>query len=331
MDGYQSTDRGYDRLGDRFEQGPRRDISITSWISPAITWTKLLLFRPFDFVKWLAIGFCVWLATLGEGGYNFRVNLPGNNRGGGPFGELETWARDNMELVVVIVVVLVLLGLALSLVLTWLSSRGKFMFLDNVVHNRAEIKRPWHDFADQGNSLFGFRIAFWLASILSLLLLGGVAALMILSGIRDGELQPLGIAGVAFAAVAMMLWLPTVIAIGFLLEDLIIPIMYVRRCGCMEAWREFRSVFDGYGGTLILYFLFKIVLGFVVGLLAMLVACVLCCIVILPFVGTVVMLPFLVFARSYSLYFMQQFHDDYDLLPLNPEFGEPMPVSRQLR
>jgi len=35
-----------------------------------------------------------------------------------------------------------------------LRSRGKFMFLDNVVHDRAEVSQPWQDFRRLGNSLF---------------------------------------------------------------------------------------------------------------------------------------------------------------------------------
>jgi hypothetical protein len=154
---------------------------------------------------------------------------------------------------------------------------------------------------------------------------------MIALGVQGRTVQPLGWVGISGGALVLVVWIATLVIVGFLLEDFVTPIMYRRRCGCMEAWGEFRRVFSGHGGTLVLYFLFKMLLGFVVGLLALLVACLLCCLVVIPYIGTVIMLPFLVFNRSYSLYFWQQFHDDYHLLPLEPDYGEPVPLSRDAR
>jgi len=39
------------------------------------------LFQPFDVRKWFVLGFCAWLANLGEGGGGPNVNFGG---GGGP-------------------------------------------------------------------------------------------------------------------------------------------------------------------------------------------------------------------------------------------------------
>ena len=54
------------------------NVSVTLPISPAIERVKLLLFRPFDLGKWFAVGFCAWLATLGQRGAGFDFNY---NRG----------------------------------------------------------------------------------------------------------------------------------------------------------------------------------------------------------------------------------------------------------
>src|SRR5436309_4649074 len=57
-------------------------VSVTSPIEPALEWTKRLLFRPFDLGKWFTLGFCAWLAYLGQGGLNggsaLRSRLPGH-------------------------------------------------------------------------------------------------------------------------------------------------------------------------------------------------------------------------------------------------------------
>jgi len=49
-------------------------VSVTLPVGPAIENVKRLLFRPFDLSKWFVIGFCAWLAYLGQrGGFNFHV------------------------------------------------------------------------------------------------------------------------------------------------------------------------------------------------------------------------------------------------------------------
>ena len=60
-----------------------REISVTEPVSPALERVKTMLFKPFDLGKWFTIGFCAWLAALGEGGgsgMNFN-NTFGNKTG----------------------------------------------------------------------------------------------------------------------------------------------------------------------------------------------------------------------------------------------------------
>ena len=44
-----------------------REISVIEPIGAAFEKTKEILFKPFDIGKWFVIGFCAWLATLGNG------------------------------------------------------------------------------------------------------------------------------------------------------------------------------------------------------------------------------------------------------------------------
>ena len=64
---------------------------------------------------------------------------------------------------------------------------------------------------------------------------------------------------------------------------------------------------QGNVGTFVLYFLFKFVLFIGAAILAVIVTCLTCCIAVIPYLGTVILLPIFVFFRCYSLYFMQQF------------------------
>ncbi len=60
------------------------NISVTDPIGRAIERTKRILFRPFQWRKWFVLGFCAFLAQLGEGGGgsipNWNVPM---GRGGG--------------------------------------------------------------------------------------------------------------------------------------------------------------------------------------------------------------------------------------------------------
>ena len=68
-----------------------------------------------------------------------------------------------------------------------------------------------------------------------------------------------------------------------------------------------------------LYFLFQIVLGVAIGTLIVMVVLVTCCcagcLMALPFLGTVLLLPVLIFKRAYPLYFLAQFGPEYDVFP----------------
>jgi hypothetical protein len=51
------------------------EISVVEPVSPALEHVKRMLFKPFDLGKWFVIGFCAWLAGLGESGGGFNGNF----------------------------------------------------------------------------------------------------------------------------------------------------------------------------------------------------------------------------------------------------------------
>ena len=57
------------------------EISVTAPVGQALDWVKRMLFQPFDLGKWFVIGFCAWLAGLGESGTSFHGG--GGSGGGG--------------------------------------------------------------------------------------------------------------------------------------------------------------------------------------------------------------------------------------------------------
>jgi len=100
-------------------------------------------------------------------------------------------------------------------------------------------------------------------------------------------------------------------------EDFVVPIQYVRGCGCWTAWKEFGALVTANPGRFILYLLFSLVLSLAIGAIVLFVmivtCCIACCLLMIPYLGTVLLLPVLVFQRSFSLYYLAQYGPDYDV------------------
>jgi hypothetical protein len=306
---------------------PPREISVAEPVSPALERVKYVLFRPFDLGKWFTIGFCAWLAQLGEGGGgNFNFNAGRHHNYGNNFRDDLARARDyvldNLNWIVPLAAGLVVLCLALWLLFLWLNSRGKFMFLHCVALDKAEVVEPWHKFAYEANSLFLFRLVLGLVAMFFTLPLLIIVIVIIGKMLLAGQFVPNGIIGaVGFG----LLFLGVAIAFAIVQKltlDFVVPIMFLRRSRCLAAWRELGSLISGHVGTFILYFLFQIVLAIAIGIVVLgaiiITCCIAGCLMVLPYIGTVLLLPVLMFKRCYSLCFLAQFGRDYDVFPPEP-------------
>jgi hypothetical protein len=306
-----------------------RSINVVEPVSPALEHVKRMLFQPFDLGKWFVIGFCAWLACLGEGGAgsgggNFNL---GNHSGrsGTDFrqalDEAKNYLLNNLEWIIPLAALVVLFFVALGLLFLWLNCRGKFMFLHCVALNRAEVTEPWTKFAAEANSLFWFRLGLgFIGMVLTLPLLGIIIVLVLRMAYR-GEVDVGGILTAVGFGFAFFLMVFVLVIIKKLTVDFVVPVMFLRRSGCLAAWREFYRLLCAHIGTFVLYLLFSLVLaiaiGLVVGLVFLLTCCV-CCLALVPYIGTVLLLPVLVFQRAYSLYFFAQFGPACDVFPPPP-------------
>jgi hypothetical protein len=192
------------------------------------------------------------------------------------------------------------------------------MFLHCVALDKAEVSKPWSQFAHEGNSLFLFRLGLGLIGWVLTLPLVVVIAVMIFRMAQRGEPDVGGILG-AVGLGLVLVGLAIVFAIIYkLTTDFVVPIMFLRRNRCLKAWRELWALLSANAGQFILYFLFSIVLAMAIGLMVVVVmfaTCCCCCLMLLPYVGTVLLLPILMFKRCYSLCFLAQFGPEYDVFP----------------
>lgn len=281
---------------------------------------KQVLMRPFDLATWLVIGFAAWLAGLADsapGGFKWILDNDDLGRGPHIARHADSWLEAREALIwLPLVFLAVMIVVAILLVVLWLSSRAKFIFLDNLVRRQAAIVEPWHRFRDLGNSLFLWRLGFILISgviVLALLLLFIAPA----ATLRISD----AVAALSYAAMALGVLLMVVLGVFFgyvalFLEGFIIPIMYKFEIKATEAWRYFLPWFRSRPLPFLLYGLFVLVLALGFFLLFS-IACVLtCCIVALPYVGTVILLPIWATYRLFSVEFLAQFDPGFDVFTM---------------
>ena len=285
---------------------------------------KQILFNPFDIGKWFVIGFTAWLATLASGASQGTGGTGGAGDTDDPqiqegLSEAKDWVMENLEWIVGVGVIVASIIVVVMIVLTWVQSRGKFMLLDNVVNNRALVGQPWKEFRSEGNSLFLWSLAF---SLIAFFVfggaIGGLGWLIYLQldandfvwtgpliGYGAGFVGFVFLLGVGFAYIAR------------LLEDFVVPLMYQRRLKTIDAWRVFLSLHSQNVGSFIAYFLWMMLLGFAWSIVIFAFVLLTCCIggilLAIPYLGTVLLLPMLVFLRALGPTFLGQFGDDFNL------------------
>jgi hypothetical protein len=199
------------------------------------------------------------------------------------------------------------------------------MFLHCVATNRAEVKIPWGKFRRHSNSLFLFRIVLGLIGlfVVGLPIVGIIVLIiMLVAGAMAGVASIPGIVilGLMLFVLGIVLFL-----IRKFTYDFVVPIMFLRTVSVVAGWREFMTILTANKLRFALYLLFQIVISIVIGAIVMIGFCVgicLCCascLLMIPYIGTVILLPLLVFTRAYSLYYLQQFGPQFDVFRVEGE------------
>ena len=96
-------------------------ISALDPITPAWNHMVRILFKPFAFKKWLALGFCAFLAQCGEQSGN-GSNLWINQGNTSSFDNAKNWIESNYATFITWAIIVLLIFLAIALFITWISS-----------------------------------------------------------------------------------------------------------------------------------------------------------------------------------------------------------------
>jgi len=284
------------------------------------------LFKPFEIGKWFIVGFTAFLAGLMEG--------HGGSSGGGSskydlgrdfdFGDVIDfpeyaweWLMDNPGWFTLIIFIIIL-AISLIILFTWLSSRGKFMFLDNVVHDRAKVTQPWREYRTEGNSLFAWRFVFGLICF-AVIILFLIQAFYIALDIYENDFSSQHVLIIIAMAILVLLVILIIAYISSFLNHFVIPIMYKHSISVTRAWRRFLQLFSYHWFHFILFGLFMFLLNILVAIVIIMAILFTCCIglllLIIPYINAVVTLPISYTFMAYGPEFLAQFGSEFDVFP----------------
>ncbi len=296
--------------------GDNQKIEVLAPFSKAFELMKQILFRPFEIEKWLIIGFAAFLARLGGGGSanpNFlsSFNRRWNTRSDYWQGGYPDWSEQMHGWFWPAMIVGIPLLLGLIVVFLWVGSRGRFIFTDCIVRNRAAMVEPWREYRREGNSLFLFSL---LVALAMLAVIGAGFIPFILPSLRHHGRPEMTL------TLALIFWI-VLVAVFFvawaLVSRLMVPIMYRQRCRAWEAFQRAIELISANAVSFIIYILFVIVVSVAIFLFLFAVACLTCCVAgclfSIPYVGSVVTLPIEIVMTGYTLLFLRQFGPDFDV------------------
>lgn len=314
---------------------------VTESMGPAWETMKRILFRPFSIGTWFSFGVVFFLQSCIEGGGANGFNLPsGGNSGGshgrhggdtgnnlaglahdlvasipGPLREALGSGGDSLDtgLIVMIVAIGCVVAIPMILVMYWLGTRGQMMAIRGVAVGQAEIGQLWGATRDAGSALFKFHLAMLGISLVVMLPLVGVGVVLSLPAIRDGSpIENVLPALIGLGLVLVLVMLPIAV-IGAMARNFVAPIMLKHGLTAREGWKRFWAVGREHLGSIIVFFLLRIVIGIGAGIVGMIAGVLTCCLGFLPVLHQTLMAPYYVFERAWSLEVLASMSPDFDL------------------
>jgi len=287
--------------------------------------TRVILWQPFDLTKWLLLAFAAWVAGLTtDTGSAAVARVDSNDVGRHAWSGIDhAWEGLSASTIWLPLAVMgIMIGLAFAVLMLWITSRFKFIFLDNLVRNQAEIVEPWKRHEVLGNSLFLWRLCFTLACVVGVLLVGLVFFAPAAGFSFHDALAGLSVAAGVLGILGLVVFGVAATFVALFTESFVIPIMYRYEMTVLDAWRSFLPWLRVRPAHFVVYGLFALMLAVVFAIFFSVFCLMTCCLAALPYVGTALLLPVWVTYRLLSVEFLAQFHPDFDLFTTLPENEE---------
>ncbi len=280
-----------------------------------------VLFRSFDPVRWLSMGFCAWIAYIGsQGSANFDY-FRGDVSSQGLKTDLEK-VLDSLQFSSMGSAKITALAAGLAMVVVFglifcrLRSRGDFMFLHRWYRPDATIRFCWTESRAAGNELFKWRVYFFLIAFLLYALDGVLAYRFVLKPyLEAGKVWDQAYLIPAMACLASFVLLTVVSElVAHLAKAFVVPVMYWHGVTASRAWLSVFSLCNQYPFAMVGYLVCGMVCSVLAWIGIVLIGLLTCCIgfipMILPYFGMVMLLPYYLFFRGYAVCFLNQWRAD---------------------
>lgn len=303
----------------------------------------IILFQPFDIGKWGLMGFVAFLATMAEGGVTFNNPLSnvGDNAKTHPYTtyphtaqalkQFTIWMSDLPNNPWFKLMICAAIGvLIIWLVLNWVGCRAQFVFLDNIVRNRAALAEPWQRYAQQGNVWFLFHLGLMIVSFVFVATAAGLFFFLNWGWMTSGR-DPSGAEVTALALLLLVFGVLGLIGmvIVFLIRTLVQPLYFKQTMSLSTALLAVMTLVFTRPVSILLYLL----ISFAIAIASAFITCcvfagafcagfvIVCCVSCFPFIGAMLLnmllcqliLPLLVFQRCFQLGVLEQFGPEYDV------------------
>lgn len=301
--------------------------SVLRAVEAAWEWMIHVLFSPFLLQKWCILGFCAFLAYLGQNA-SFHTQFSSHDSFPTELPDIFAISSPRLILIIGIAFLFVLIAVLVLMLIIWLSSYGHFLFLDGVVRNRPAIIAPWKMYKTEARRLCLFRYLLILidivvsVAILTALIVSIYTPLRLSIQARDmvGWQSTHLLYGIISGSI-LSLWLILMSFVRQILYDFVVPIMYRYRLPILMAWSVvWHECVRRTPLRIILFYMAKALLAFIGFILffafSLLTCCLFCCLSSIPYVGAVVILPYTVFMRAYSLFFLRQYGEKWDVFAM---------------
>lgn len=221
---------------------------------------------------------------------------------------MRAWLGEHVVLVVAVATLILALVVGIIVLVTWLRSRGTFMYVDNVAKGTTDVARPWREHREIASSYFVWQLGITVGTVIAVLILLVPFTLSLLYLIKTRDL--LGLPGVIVPLLLLLLLALAAALVGFVSRDFVAPLQY-------EAARPFGAGLGLFWGLLrrhplafVVYVLLKIVYASIATLAMILACCFTCCCALLPVVNQTLLQPIYYFERAWSLFFLRRLGHD---------------------
>jgi hypothetical protein len=307
-------------------------MEVTASMGPAWEHMKRVLFRPFNLGTWFSFGFIFFLQSCLEGGGGNSPNIPTGNSGGGShhgdsdnavsgiFGRVTSSIAsgapfDGVDSTMIGAIIAGAIAVAIPVVLLmyWLGTRGQMMAIRAVATGQPEIGEAWRTTREAGTRLFKFYLALGGIGLVLFLPFAVIGTLMVLPVIREGG-KPTDILPslIGVGVVAFLFMIPLMIA-GAMARNFVSPIMLKHGLGPRDAWKRFWAVGKDHVGSIVGFFLLRLVVAIGAGIVGVLAGFLTCCLGFLPVLHQTIMAPYYVFERAWTLEVLASMSADFDL------------------